>query len=133
MEFYIAGRYEQQTELRKIAEEIETLGERHWCTSEWLYSKETEPGIKDPDGKYIRERTEEISKTDLTNIEECDTFILYDDGQLCRGGRNVEFGYALALSKYIVRVGPPSNIFTDAQCHIEFETWHDCLEWVKKF
>jgi len=127
MDFYLAGRFSRQANLRLLRDEIVQNG--HRCVASWLDVKETEEGIKDGNG-YIREQTRRFSRADLQDVEMCDMFILCDDGYPSSGGRNVEFGYALALGKHIVRVGPASNIFTDALCDEEFDNWDDCISYL---
>ena len=45
-----------------------------------------------------------------------------------RGTRHVELGIAIALELNIIQIGPPENIFHQAEFVSRFATWHDFIE-----
>jgi nucleoside 2-deoxyribosyltransferase len=53
----------------------------------------------------------EMARTDLAEIDDCDTLVLFAGETTKSHGRQVEFGYALAKEKQLFLVGPPENIF----------------------
>ena len=100
MNIYLAARYERREELNKYAEELRA--DNHIITARWL--------IDDHEAEvYELKNTKTISKTgwkfaidDLQDITRADTVICFSeapDSAFARGGRHVEFGYALALGK----------------------------------
>lgn len=87
MKTYFAARWERREEIRELVRGLPS-------TSRWLY---------DDVG----------AQADLDDIRAADCLCLFTEtGSFPRGGRMVEFGYAMALGKRLVVVGPDENIFT---------------------
>lgn len=106
---YLAGRFEASPRLREYRDELLRKGFR--VSSSWLEEK---PGS---DAK-------EMAKKDFAEVRECNLLILDTFDEDDRGGREVEFGCALAhlhLRKVWV-VGPIRNIFHHL-AHRHFEDW----------
>jgi nucleoside 2-deoxyribosyltransferase len=56
----------------------------------------------------------ETAQVDLDDVDDCDIFVFFSEDPLSgvpRGGRHVEFGYALAKGKRIAVIGPEENTF----------------------
>lgn len=106
---YLAARYGRRDELRTCAEQLERTGIR--VTSTWL--KETASlsiHMRDVPEEEIRE----IAITDIRDIETAEAIVFFaedQDKQPPRGGRHVEFGYALAKGKEIHVIGDRENVF----------------------
>lgn len=87
MKTYFAARWERRDEIRELVRGLPT-------TSRWLSQEVGASG-------------------DLDDIRAADCLCLFTEkGSFPRGGRMVEFGYALALGKRMIVIGPDENIFT---------------------
>ena len=101
MKLYLAARYDRLAEMAALAEAIEDLG--HEVTSRWI------EGHGQPDG--------DSALYDLTDVVVADALVLFTEEPTAhvpfaaRGGRHVEFGYALRAGKRMFIVGPRENIF----------------------
>lgn len=89
-------------ELRKCGVEV---------TSRWLEEPHSPTSqIGDVSDELMRE----YAITDLEDIQAADILVFFSvdpKTPTVRGGRHVEFGYALGLKKPILVVGPQENIF----------------------
>lgn len=101
MKLYLASRYDRREELVAIASVLQEQG--HHVTSRWL------GGHGQPDA--------DSALYDLTDVIVADVLILFTEeptahvAYAARGGRHVEFGYALRAGKRMFVVGPRENIF----------------------
>jgi len=111
MKVYLCAPYARRPEMQGVSEIMEAQG--HIVTSRWVYSK-------GPIGTFADTAAEYASNTDtcgrgalrdFEDIREADTLIAFTDGELARGGRHVEFGYAAALGKHLIVVGPRETLF----------------------
>jgi hypothetical protein len=95
MKLYLAARYERREEIAKIRVE------GHEIVSRWLT------------GSHDSMDSADAAAEDLADVASADALVLFADppGIFSRGGRHVEFGYALALGKEIWVVGGPENVF----------------------
>jgi len=105
--FYIAARGERQQDARDAAARIEIeLG--HLCTAQWLKV----PDIRSHDGKPKILLGEAVR--DLEDILISDYVVCLSESSTTptlRGGRHVEFGYALAKGLPLIIIGPRENVF----------------------
>lgn len=109
MKFYIAGRYSRRDEFREVAKQLIEMG--HEVTSTWL--QENEP-LQSHMGDHSPAWYAKTAQTDLDDIDRADAVLFYAEDPKVgtpRGGRHVEYGYALAKGKFIYVVGPEENIF----------------------
>jgi len=103
MKIYIASFYDTRDRLRPIIGLLERIG--HTVTSRWISQQENEAdNITDQDWRIYGER-------DLEDIRNADILICDTLDETPRGGREVELGYAMALGKLAITVGPKRNIF----------------------
>lgn len=109
MRIYIAGRYSRRNEFREARQVLEAHG--FYVTSRWLNENKplnTQMGEDSPEF-YIN--TQEI---DLVDIAMAGRLLFFAEDPLAgtpRGGRHVEFGYALGLQIPICVIGPKENVF----------------------
>jgi nucleoside 2-deoxyribosyltransferase len=96
---YLAGKYSDRELLCTYASQLRANG--LYVNSEWLEGAH--------DDKHIDSQIE-YAEADLHDIDNSDIFVMVQNEQIS-GGRNVEFGYALAQGKEIYVIGPPSSIF----------------------
>lgn len=109
LKVYLAARYSRRDELRSFRAVL--IGGGFEVTSRWL-------GEGTPLDHKMSDLSEEYQRVsaevDLEDIDAADYLILYSedpDKGTPRGGRHVEFGYALAKGKSIIVIGPKENIF----------------------
>ncbi len=113
---YLAGKWAAQARLRGIARQLTGRG---WTVvASWLH---------EPDQRLTPAQEAEIADTDVREVERADVLVLdtFDDDE--RGGREVEWGVALAHDKPVYIVGPMRNVFHRlAWGH--WDTWRDALD-----
>lgn len=100
MRVYLASNYSTHPEMRINARLLESLG--HVVTSEWI------------SGTHGGEDRAAYAEIDLRDVDSADALIFFaasPEGSRTRGGKHVEFGYALAKGKRIFLVGMPANVF----------------------
>lgn len=130
MKVYLAAPFSWKTEIKKYRAELER--NKITCVSTWL-DEECSPNTKlsDISDNY----SQNCALVDMNDIDICDVFILFTvspEKPVVRGGRHFESGYAMALDKELVIVGPKENIFHYLPDVRQFNTWEECREWLKK-
>lgn len=107
---YLAADYSRQEEMREHRTELERCGFE--VRSRWIDSPSKAAGIG---GTVIDEMTmreyELCAIRDLADLEQCQEFVLFTTGELSRGGRHTEFGWALAKKMVIHLIGPREHTF----------------------
>lgn len=106
---YLAARYSQKGDMQCVAAILQAKGIE--VTSSWL-SEQWPPGttMDQIDVKELAMYAEQ----DLADIAAVDTLILFSIDPMIagvRGGRHVEFGYALGIVRRVIVVGVHENIF----------------------
>ncbi|MGA7887640.1 MAG: hypothetical protein WCA44_18045 [Acidobacteriaceae bacterium] len=106
---YLAGRYSRRNELCALAIDLTRAGFR--VTSRWLGEDkplDTKLGDDSP-AFYLA-----TAHIDIEDICRADTLLFFAEDPHTgtpRGGRHVEFGFALGLGKRVVVIGGHENIF----------------------
>ena len=117
MKFYLAAKFSRREEMEQKANELETYGFKPNCR--WVFGGE--------EGLTRRD----ICMLDLEDVEESDLIVLFTHPRAepqPGGGRFVEFGYAMALSKKLVVIGPEENVFLTHPDISRYDTWEEFLE-----
>lgn len=135
---YLSAPYSRMHELRVYREELRALGLTVGCS--WL----------DGDGEAAAEinmtdaEAATVAKVDLDEVWQADILIAFSEAgaapttEACRGGRHVEFGYALAakvmrLTRSLIEiwlVGPRENVF-NALADERFDHWGELTAYVR--
>lgn len=117
---YLAARFGRRAEMTKKRFDLRVMGIE--VTSRWL-----EEPDEHHDMDFTTGEATVLKDADFADIDRADTLILFTEAPpfpttlASRGGRFVEFGYALARGKRVVVVGPVENLFTG---QVErYETW----------
>jgi hypothetical protein len=100
MKIYLASNYSTHPEMRERAAELQALG--HEVTSEWI------------SGSHGGDDRAAYAQIDLRDLDASDAVIFWSTtppNSRTRGGKHVEFGYALAKGKAIFIVGKAENVF----------------------
>jgi nucleoside 2-deoxyribosyltransferase len=126
---YLAGDFARRSELLTHAGE---LNERFGIitTSRWL----TYTAVGAPEGGFGGGDANHVAATmaqmDLDDISEATAFMVFTTGELTRGGRQVETGYALALEKPVCLVGPRETVFHHLGAVDCVPNWLDAIDWL---
>lgn len=121
---YTAAKFKQRLEIKKWTEELWLAG--FVITSSWLNETIRPTHITHHDF------WKKMAIKDLCEISEADILILDTTMPTETGGKEVEFGYALGRfqNKMQIIIGPYMNVF-HTLCDKHFETWPECIEWLK--
>jgi nucleoside 2-deoxyribosyltransferase len=115
--FYLAARFSRRAELRNYRNALQALG--HTVTSSWLDIPEEDPGM-----------AVKCAKQDIKDIVSADTLIAFTEPERSpwtRGGRHFEAGFAFAMGKKLMLVGPVENIFYSLPEWQKFSSFDDVL------
>ena len=110
MKVYLAGRFSRLPELVSYADVLEANGVT--VTSRWLRGGHEWVGT--PDEEIPVDRLAQFAQDDIDDLMAADIVVCYTESPRsgpARGGRHVEFGYALAMEKRILVVGHRENVF----------------------
>jgi nucleoside 2-deoxyribosyltransferase len=125
---YLAAQYKRREEIAEYAAQLRSM--KVQVTSTWL-TETWSPSIQ---MKEVPERElRNIALQDIRDIDEADSFIFFAEDQNQqppRGGRHVEFGYALAKGKQMFVIGAKENIFHHlpwVSVHKDWLSFLDCL------
>lgn len=112
MRIYLCARFGRREQLKPLAEELRRLG--HVVTSRWLDTdcpaSDTGPTAA-PSDQRVEHGRRDIEDVVAADCVVCFTEDPYQPPVSSRGGRHVEFGYALALGKRVIVVGHRENLF----------------------
>lgn len=127
MRIYLAARYSRINELNGYADKLRELG--HVITSRWLDGDHQidDKGLSCEADRPTRERFALEDIADLSDAELVITFTETPRSSNSRGGRHVEFGYALGLGIVVAVVGPRENVFHCLPRCSVFETFDELL------
>lgn len=125
MSFYLAAQFSWKDSIAAKKKQLEQLGFK--VTSTWT-DEVADPkcSLKDFSGDYHKE----MADRDLREINEADVLVAFSvdpDTLTRRGGRHVEFGYALGKGKSVVVVGPRENIFHHLPNVKQFDSWDEFI------
>src|SRR5208337_4968488 len=107
---YLAAPFEWIDRMKTYAEQLRTLG--YEVTSRWLdeQNRGGETDLTEEDGSTQMDKKDlaiGYGIRDLRNIIACDTLVEFNPGRaLIRNTRVAELGFALALGKQVIAIGP---------------------------
>lgn len=119
----MAAGYGRRDQLRAFRDKLVALGHivtSRWIDTEWVKSSDDCTSSAPPEErqKYVG-----IDLDDLDAAECCISFTeALGSGKGKRGGRHVEFGYALHAKKRLILVGNRENLF---HFHLSVEVYSD--------
>jgi len=131
MKLYLAARYDRREELLQYRDWLERGG--HSVTSRWLEGNPHYPTtgfqsdyLQDASGVVAAGK---FAMDDLNDVIRAQGIIAFTDGTVVgmswRGGRHVEFGYAIGRGMSLYVVGPREHIFhclPNVSC---YQDWND--------
>lgn len=126
---YLAARYSKNPEMRGVRDVLQGLG--YQVTSRWIDCHTDVVGdfTSSFTPEFLNERPDlcgPLGQHDLDDLSAADCVISFtypagQDGG--KGGRHVEFGYGLALSKRMILVGPRQHVFHTLPQVEHFTDW----------
>lgn len=128
MNIYLASRFSRRHECHALGKQLEKYGYK--IVSRWTLPDSDHivaSGISQIAADKERER---FALEDLEDIDKCDIVVsLMEDEPRnnTRGGRHVEFGYAIAKGKELVVIGCRETVFHHLPEVHHFETVEDYL------
>ena len=130
MKLYLAAQYGWRDSIKEHAKKIESIGIE--VTSSWLNErKEPQSELTELTPRFLREH----AIIDVRDIDKADGIVLFTVNPTTptkRGGRHVEFGYALGLGKKLIICGPHENIFHYLPEVVICETFDDLLKYLSE-
>jgi nucleoside 2-deoxyribosyltransferase len=124
---YLAARFSRANELLTYKADLERHGIE--VTSRWLLGGHEWAGTDD-DALPLA-IGEHFAQEDLEDLIRADVVVCFTEAPRSgpsRGGRHVEYGYALAMNKEILVVGHRENVFYCLDWVRFHETWESALE-----
>lgn len=117
---YLAARYDRRLELLDVADQLVANG--YNVTSRWVLGEHEMPGAADI------ATTARFAVEDLADVLDAGTVIHWTEhpsAGYTRGGRHVEFGFAVALGKQNIIIGPCESVFHYLPSVIHYPTLQD--------
>jgi phosphoribosylformylglycinamidine (FGAM) synthase PurS component len=123
LKFYLAGKYQAKERLREMRQLVlERTPDT--CVSRWLDHNLVEADVDD------QGLIEEAWK-DITDVKAAKLFILDTEDESVTGGRDVEYGIALANPNvHTIVIGPERNIFHKL-ADMHFTDWLEYVVWLE--
>jgi nucleoside 2-deoxyribosyltransferase len=109
LKVYLAAQYARRDEMCIVAKHLQEVGVE--VTSRWLAEQES---LSSDMGDHSDDFYKTTAAIDLEDIDRADVLVFMAESPLVgikRGGRHVEFGYALAKGKRIFVIGFKENVF----------------------
>jgi nucleoside 2-deoxyribosyltransferase len=128
MKVYLAAQYARRDELRQYREQLNAQG--IYVTSRWLNERES---LTTNMGDHSVDFYIETANIDIEDIDAADALVFFAEDPLVgikRGGRHVEFGYALAKGKPIYVINYKENVFHYLQGIQHFDTFEDFIAFI---
>ena len=125
LKVYLAARYSRRDQLLAVRDELARMG--HTVTSRWL---DTDWGRRPGESSAAPpEYRAKHAVIDLEDVRAADVVVSFTEapGDGSRGGRHVEFGYALAFNKRMIVVGHRENLFHEHPSVEFFASQEDML------
>jgi hypothetical protein len=104
---YLAAAYERAAEMRVYRDELHLLG--YTVTSRWIDQTEQDSALGASSLTLAPELGAPFAVKDVSDINAADTMIHFTGGG--RGGRQVEYGMAYILRKFLIVVGAREHVF----------------------
>lgn len=133
MIIYLAARYSRNAEMRERRDFFRRWG--YEVTSRWIDRHPDDDGVPQLQSSFTPEVlattpdvTQPFAEVDLEDLDRADTVISFTEGPRGvggKGGRHVEFGYAVAAGKQLVLVGPREHVFHTLPRVKQFDTWEE--------
>lgn len=124
MKIYIASRFSRRHECHDVAKFL--MGHGHEITSRWVKPDSDHVVPVGMSQQAADDERRRFAMEDIEDVIACDCMVslMEEPRSNSRGGRHVEFGYALALEKYMVVIGPRETVFH----HLDRIEYHPTID-----
>jgi nucleoside 2-deoxyribosyltransferase len=130
MKVYLAGHYSRKKEISKAANDLKSVGIK--VVSTWLNEHIiSKVSISNLSESFLRKAAIR-DKKELYKATHFVLFTVSPDTLFTRGGHCWENGFADALKKKTVIVGPRQHIFHYLHGKKHFMTWKKAFQWLTK-
>ena len=119
---YLSAAFGRQAELREYRDELTRSGFE--VCSRWLDEVANEEEVPANELSWIAQR----NRYDLERSSTLIAFTEPSGAGPARGGRHVEYGYALARRAWVIIVGHRENVFHHLADCIYVETWPEAMK-----
>lgn len=128
MKIYIAARFSKRPECNALAHRLQALG--HTITSRWVKPDTDHVIATGVSSRAADRERERFALEDIEDLRACDTLVSLQEPERSggRGGRHVEFGYALAMNARVIVIGPRETVFHHHPSILHFETIDQFIE-----
>ena len=106
---YLAAQFARRDELANYIPAFDAAGIS--VTSRWLKQMTPLDGLA---ARHTADENRHFADVDIADVDIADGFVFFAEDPLVgipRGGRHVEFGWALARGKEVAVIGPRENVF----------------------
>jgi hypothetical protein len=117
MNVYLAANYERRLEVSGYAKQLREDG--HIVTSRWLT------------GEGEKHTTPRCAEQDLGDLILAECLVNFTTGEPSHGGRQVAFGFGIALDHRLVLVGPREHVFHHLQGVEQYNTFEEARQVLK--
>ena len=119
--FYIAGKWQEREEVRKLQNELRRLG--HLITIDWTWHEVDDPGYP---SQYAVE--------DIIGATSCDAYVGLFLNDVNYKGALVEMGASLAMGKKVFVIGHAidSCLFSSHYLVSKFDTVNEFIDFVRR-
>ena len=128
MKVYIAARFSNRPEANRLAQILKL----HGCeiVSRWVLPRSDHVVPTGMSEQAADDERRRFAMEDIEDLESCEWCISLMEPPRGngRGGRHIEFGYALGLGKKMTIIGPRETVFHHLDCVQQFDTVDDFYE-----
>jgi hypothetical protein len=129
--YYFAAQFARNPEMRKYRDELLAAKPDHVVTSRWIdqHGGQQESAFSVEVLTADPENCWKFGQHDLEDLDNSDTIVAFTgSGSGGKGGRHVEWGYAIAQALRLVVIGPRDNIFYTHPDAERYENWEEFFE-----
>lgn len=119
---YIAARFSRRPEANALAQRLKAMG--HTITSRWVLPDSDHVVPTGMSRQAADSERQRFAVEDIFDIQQADWLVSLQEEPRSngRGGRHVEFGYAVALNIRITVIGPRETVFHHLPTVEHFDT-----------
>lgn len=140
MKVYLASNYHSHPVMRDIRDRLSEYGIE--VTSRWIEGNhENLVEMVQKKGTYEKvnissdpNESKRFAEEDLEDIDKAQILVFFSEDinpQRNRGGKHVEYGYALGKGKWVILVGSVKNVFQNIN-HLQVDTVDELVEVLKE-
>lgn len=132
MKFYVAARFSRRPEAHALAKELMKMG--HTITSRWVKPDSDHVIPTGLSAQAADSERQRFAVEDFMDVAMCDAVVslMEEPRSNSRGGRHVEFGMGLGMSKRMFIIGARETVFHHLETVTHFDTDTQFIEYCKE-